>query len=220
MTRRPPHPLACLTTDLVGSTLVPRRREMQLLLERTLRATNQAFRAELVVPLAVTLGDEWQGLARSIEAAFRIDFHVRRALRPHRVRSGIGLGEVTTPVRERTALMDGPCFHRSRAALASAKKRSGSATLLDSGRPALDGYVNAIERLLHGVMDDWTDVQHESVLAFLERGNEALAAKSRGVAQPTLHKSVASALGKEVLAVIEARNRFLAEELGAPGGRT
>jgi hypothetical protein len=213
-----PRELACLTSDLVDSKHEPRRRDVQLRLEKVLRSANATFRAELAVPLAVTLGDEWQGLARSVQAAFRVEFHVRRALRPLRMRSGIGLGPLSTPLRKRTAQMDGPCFHRSRAALAAAKKRGDSATVLDSGRPATDGYVNAVERLLHGVVDDWTEVQAESVLAYLDTGRETMAARARGVSQPTLHKSVASALGKEVLAVMEARNQFLAEAFGPDGG--
>ena len=220
MPRRTPRArdLACLTSDLVDSQHEPRRRAVQLRLEQVLRAANATFRKELAVPLAVTLGDEWQGLARSVEAAFRIEFHVRRALRPLRMRSGIGLGPLSTPLRKRTALMDGPCFHRSRAALAAAKKRGDSATVLESGHAAADAYVNAVERLLHGVSDGWTEVQAESVLAYLDSGRETLAAKARGVSQPSLHKSVASALGKEVLAVMEARNRFLVETFGPPGG--
>src|SRR6185503_20170145 len=115
MTPSKPPPFACLTSDLVDSKLQGDRRSVQRRLEEALERANREHAGELVVPLAITLGDEWQGLARTLEAAFAIEFGVRRALHPLRVRSGIGLGAVTTALRERTSLMDGPAFHRSRA---------------------------------------------------------------------------------------------------------
>jgi hypothetical protein len=219
-----PSSLACLTSDLIESKLQPDRGHTQERLETALGSANEEFRADLVVPLSITLGDEWQGLALSAAAAYRIDFRLRRSLHPLRVRSGVGLGGVTTPQRERTALMDGPCFHRSRKALVMAKKRRGPGTLLASGQPELDEFVNALELLLHDVIEDWTARQYDSVMAFLDRGSETAAAQALGVAQPTLHKSVASAHGKDVLALIEARNRFLArfaagsDEVAPPAG--
>ncbi len=199
-----------LTCDLVDSKEQPDRAELQLRLEAALRDANAAFAGELAVPLSITLGDEWQGLLRSVEAALRLDFALRRALHPVRLRSGLGAGALTSELRERTALMDGPCFHRSRAALQQAGRRRGAASVLDSGRPALDAWVNAGEALLHAVMEGWTARQFECVMAFLDHGSEPAAARALGIAQPTLHKSVAGAFGKEVLAAIDARNRYLA----------
>ncbi len=215
MPRPPAGTFSCVTCDLVASTSVPDRAQLQLRIEQVLQRANAEEAAGLVVPLSVTLGDEWQGLLRSAEAAFRLEFQLRRWLHPLRMRSGIGLGAVATAIRERTAQMDGPCFHRSRAALLAAKKRHGPATVLDSGRPELDAWVNAGERLLLGVMDRWTGRQFECVMAWLDHGSEPAAARALGIAQPTLHKSVAAALGKEVQSMMEARNRFLAREATA-----
>lgn len=201
---------ACLTCDLVASKEQPERAAVQLRLEAALRTANTEFAAELVVPLAITLGDEWQGLLRSMDAALRLDFRLRRALHPLRLRAGVGWGEVGSPLRERTALMDGPCFHRSRAALLAAKRRRGPACLLDTGRPELDAFLNAMDALQQGVVEGWTARQFECVMAFLDHGSEPAAARALGIAQPTLHKSVAGALGKELLAALEARNRYLA----------
>ena len=210
---------ACLTCDLVGSKDQPDRAKVQRRLEQELARVNKELAAQLVVPLSVTLGDEWQGLARSAPAAFELDFRLRRGLWPLRLRSGIGVGRITSALRKRSALMDGPCFHRSRAALIAAKKRHGPVTLLDSGRPGLDEFVNANETLWHAVMDDWTQRQFECVMAYVDHDSEAEAARSLRIEQPTLHKSVASALGKEIMALMEARNRYLASVLGPPARR-
>jgi hypothetical protein len=205
---------ACLTCDLLGSREQPDRGKLQRRLEKELQQVNAERAADLVVPFSITLGDEWQGLARSAPAAFELDFRLRRGLWPLRLRSGVGVGAMTSDLRERTALMDGPCFHRSRAALDLAKKRRGPITVLDSGQPELDAFVSANELLLHAVMDDWTERQFECVMTFIDLGSEPAAAKALRIAQPTLHKSVASALGKEIMALMEARNRYLASVLG------
>jgi hypothetical protein len=207
-------PFACLTGDLVDSQLEVDRRAVQLRLEAGLARVNAEHGERLVLPLAITLGDEWQGLARTLGAAFAVDFAVRRALHPLRVRSGLGWGTVSTEMRERTSLMDGPCFQRSRAAILAAKKRRGPGAVLASGDAGVDDLVNAMERLQHAVMDDWTERQFACVMAFLDHGSETAAAAALGIAQPTLHKSVASAHGKEVLALMEARDRFVARAVG------
>lgn len=206
---------ACITCDLVGSREQPDRLEVQRRLEEELDRVNEEREADLVVPLSITLGDEWQGLLRTAAAAFELDFRLRRGLWPLRVHTGIGVGRVTSDMRERTALMDGPCFHRSRAALDASKKRRGPVTVFDSGQPELDAFVTANETLLHAVMDDWTERQFECVMAFLDHGSEPAAARALRIAQPTLHKSVASALGKEIMAAMQARNRYLSS-LPAP----
>src|SRR5689334_24554067 len=98
---------ACLTCDLVGSREHPDRARLQRRLEKELQLVNTERAADLVVPFSITLGDEWQGLARSAPAAFELDFRLRRGLWPVRLRSGIGVGALTSDLRERTALMDG-----------------------------------------------------------------------------------------------------------------
>jgi hypothetical protein len=207
---------ACLTSDLVESKREVDRRVVQVQLEETLARVNARHADQLVVPMAITLGDEWQGLARTLGAAFALDFAVRRELHPLRVRSGLGVGAVDTALRERTSLMDGPCFHRSRAAIVAAKKRRGPGTVLATDDADVDDLVNAMERLLHDVIDHWTARQFDCVMAFLDHGSETAAAAALGIAQPTLHKSVAGAHGKEILGMMEARDRFLARHAGAP----
>ena len=71
---------ACLTGDLVDSKREGDRRSVQLRLEAGLARVNAEHGDRLVVPLAITLGDEWQGLARTLEEAFALDFAVGLAL--------------------------------------------------------------------------------------------------------------------------------------------
>lgn len=206
-----PETLTCLTSDVVESRTSENREELQGCIETVLHDANGRFATDIVVPFSVTLGDEWQGLVSGPHVAFEVDFWIRRRLHPFPVCSGIGVGSVSTDIRQRTAAMDGPCFHRSRAALNKAKSRKGPATVLDSGEPLLDQLVNAICLLLHAIASRWTEKQCRSVMAYLDHGTEAAAAESRGVTQPTLHQSLAGAQGKDFLEGYQGLIRFLRE---------
>ena len=199
----------CLTADIIASRDHPRRADLQGQVEAALRNANDQFGSELLVPLTITLGDEWQGLTRSVAGAARIDFGLRQCLHPLAIASGIGAGAMATPLRERTSQMDGPCFHRSRSAIDAAKQERGAATVFRTDHDARDTAANALCQLLHALAEQWTERQFESLIAFIEHGTEATAARALGVSQPTLHQSLTRSRGKTYLAAREALFQFL-----------
>ncbi len=210
--------LSCLTADLIASRRDRNRAASQDRLEGALRHVNRALAESIAVPFTVTLGDEWQGLLATPAAALEADFLFRHLLHPLPVASGVGAGGVSTPLRERTALMDGPCFHRAREALGRAKARRDPATVLASGDPLLDDAVNALCLLLHGLAGRWTEKQFRSLDAYLTHGTEAAAARAVGVTQPTLHQSLDRSQAKLYLEARDALLRFAAGyPLGASG---
>jgi hypothetical protein len=215
-----PHPVpsyACLTADLIASRQSQDRGATQARLEHALQRVNESLGESIAVPFCVTLGDEWQGLLLTPAAALEADFLFRRLLHPLCVSSGVGIGGVSTPLRERTASMDGPCFHRAREALRRAKERRGPATVLASGDPLLDEPVNALCLLLHALAARWTEKQFRSLEAYLAHGTEAAAARALGVSQPTLHQSLDRGQAKLYLEAREALLRFAA---AYPRGRS
>jgi len=210
----PPNPLprfACLTADLVASRRAGDRNLVQTRVETALDQANRDFADDLAVPLSVTLGDEWQGLFRCPGRALAADFHIRHSLYPLAVATGVGVGDLSTPLRERTPLMDGPCFHRAREAVERAKQERGPATVLATEDPLLDGAVNALCLLLHGLAGRWTEKQFLSLQAYLAHGTEAAAARALGVTQPTLHQSLDRSQAKLYLEAREALLRFASD---------
>ena len=204
-----PNPdFACLTADLVASRRSRDRAATQVHLECALRQVNESLGGSIAVPFSVTLGDEWQGLLLTPAAALEADFRIRHLLHPLPVASGVGVGGVSTPLRERTSSMDGPCFHRAREALHRAQERRGSATVLASGDPLLDDAVNALCLLLHALAGRWTEKQFRSLEAYLAHGTESAAARALGVTQPTLHQSLDRSQAKLYLEAREALLRF------------
>jgi hypothetical protein len=218
MTRETTPVLTCLTADLVGSRKDRARAGTQLRLEEAIREVNRSLADSLAVPFSVTLGDEWQGLAASPAAALEADFRFRHLLYPVPVASGVGTGGLSTPLRERTSLMDGPCFHRAREALGRAKERRGPAAVLASGDPLLDEAANALCLLLHALAGRWTEKQFRSLEAYLSHGTEAAAARALGVTQPTLHQSLDRGQAKLYLEARRSLLRFVSDYPLAPSG--
>jgi len=198
----------CLTSDIVRSRHLAERGAAQVKLETALARVNQEHRRTLVVPLAITLGDEWQGLTTDVAAALVIDFALRRSLYPLQLASGIGVGAIATALRKRSVEMDGECFHRARAALEQAQQRRGSSTVLASAVRDLDEPANALLLLLHAISDRWTDKQHETYVAFRRHGTEAAAAAALDVSQPTVHQSLAGAMAKPYAEAYDALIAF------------
>jgi DNA-binding transcriptional LysR family regulator len=188
--------VVCLTSDLIKSRSLDARAATQRDLDAALDEANAEFAGTLLVPFSITLGDEWQGLFRDLASALRADFAIRETLHPLRIASGFGVGPVATELRERTALMDGECFHRSREALEDARRRKGSAARLQSDDALLDETVNATVSLLHAIFDGWSDRQVEIFRAYVAHGTESAAAEALGVTQPTVHQSLSGALAK------------------------
>ena len=184
------------------------RAEAQARIESALERVNRDWPKTVLVPFTITLGDEWQGLVARVADALAIDFEVRRTLHPLRLATGIGVGTVATPFRERTVQMDGECFHRSRAALERAQQSKESSTRIASGAPLFDDPANALLLLLHAISDRWTDKQHETFVTYRRHGTEVATAAALGVSQPTVHQSLAGAMAKPYAEAYEALLAF------------
>lgn len=111
-----------LIGDVVGSRRVADRARLQARLERVLRDLNRGWGEALAARFALTLGDEFQALFRGPDALPAAVERVCHGLVGTGVRFGVGWGELATPLRRRAVGMDGPCFHRARAAIESARR--------------------------------------------------------------------------------------------------
>lgn len=123
-----------LIADLVASRESPDRAALQAALAELLETLNSEHANALAAPLIQTAGDELQALLRPLEAEHAL--HVIRELSDalygrrfqQRVVFGLGLGALSTgPLPgegdpPNAALLDGPCFHRARAALELAQR--------------------------------------------------------------------------------------------------
>ena len=207
----------CLTADVIGSRAGADGAPVQDRVRDALARANRGFAAALVVPFSITVGDEFQGLLRDPARALEAELFLRLALAPLSIRCGLGVGGVAGPIARRTAEMDGPCFHRSRAALEEARGRKAPLTWLRSGDGRTDAAANACFLLLAALHGRWSPKQVEALGVFLEAGSQTAAARVLGLSQPSLRKRLQSARAPEYLEARALLAAFLAERLDPAG---
>lgn len=117
---------AALIGDFVQSRALENRGEVQRRFAAVCAELNKEREGlGLVSPLTITLGDEFQAVFGSVERLWECIFRMEAALAPVAIRFAVGLGQISTDIQRDTALgMDGPAFHRARAAMDLLKKRA------------------------------------------------------------------------------------------------
>lgn len=193
--------------DVVASRRARDRAALQALLAATTRLVNRTFARWLAASFIVTHGDEVQGM-------FKLE-GVRNLLpcletwvdevRPYRVRFGVGVGALATPIQPQAIGMDGPCWYRAKEALDTAHKERKAFHIV-TGRPARDGQLSAFANLLFVLRRGWTDRQVQAVRLLQSARTQAEAAAAMGVRPATFSNHLSGAHWQEYVA---GRNAFM-----------
>lgn len=193
-------PLAALIGDVVGSRAEWRRRGD--LHEQIAAAVDEVnARTSPVVPLRITVGDEYQGCFATVGEACRASLLLRLALLPaHDVRHGIGWG-TTSVLSEDPRVEDGPAWWAAREAIEDAEAASGRAAL----RGVRTAYVRA---------EDEPGPQPEAINAALLCRDELVGALSersvmllRGLLDGRTQRDLAAELGVSASALSQRVRR-------------
>ncbi|MCD6413339.1 MAG: hypothetical protein J7L54_04265, partial [Elusimicrobia bacterium] len=136
-----------VTGDIVASRHIPHRDRFQRKLFEVIKRINALFKKNIEVKFSVTIGDEFQGVASSLEASYEIVKEFQRYFYPVKISFGVGAGGISTSIRKKTSEMDGKCFVLSRAALEEAKQLKQSAVYI-TGKKDRDIAVNTIISLI------------------------------------------------------------------------
>lgn len=182
-----------LIGDIRGSRELENRNEAQQEFKQVVSSLNARVPADSIVsPFTVTTGDEFQvlltGATEAVEAAITASdrFH------PARLRFGIGRGELETEVNPNQAIgMDGPCFHRARAAIHLAQK-DGAWVRVDGWSKDLDRHANSMFDLVQCVREDWTNRQAQFAEALREEGTQKKVADRYDVSKSTVSESLSA----------------------------
>jgi len=193
--------------DLVGSRQMTDRGGVQLRFSEAVAEVNEAVHTNLAVPLKLTAGDEVQGITSRPETLVEIMVCLSDALAPARFSWGWGYGELMTDLGDDVSLLDGPCLHRARDAVETAKK--SSSWLEISGFPEPSAQVlSALMNLIGSIRSDWTDRQAEVVRE--SRGRlQVEAAERLGVGPSTVSRTLSAAHASRVFAGEEAAAALL-----------
>jgi len=209
-------PYVVLIGDLVRSRALADRAEVQRRLVEEVRTLNAGAPSGLAAPAALTAGDEVQAILSSPAAAVELVTGISDALRPVPLAWGLGRGEVTTDWSDAVSAMDGPCFHRARAAVEAAAQRG--VWLRASGFSDTDDrLLSALFRLVGVLRFEWTDTQFSYVRALRDRTQREVA-DMFDRDETTVSRTLARAHVHDVLEGEEAARALLAE-YGEGGAR-
>lgn len=168
----PPPTYLALTLDLVASRELPDRAGVQARLERCAEELGAELGPDLAGEVRFNAGDELQALLRTPRRAVHALVRFTDAARPAGLRAGLGLGPVEVgavpPAPDRAAdiaRLDGPCFHRARAALERARRLGAWAQLEGSRIAGRDAAASSLLELLGRLRGAWTERQAETVAA-------------------------------------------------------
>ena len=191
---------------LIGDVVQSRRHEDRAHLQRdlndALERANERSRRALAAPLTLTAGDEIQGLFNQPSAVVDVVVEIADAVSPARLVYGLGFGTLETDLGPDPALLDGPCFHLAREALAEARGQGSWLVSRGQGDPK-DLVTSALFRLLGELRSRWTEIQAEHVAQARGRPQKEVAQRL-GKAESTISESLKAAGFQAVLAGEEA----------------
>lgn len=182
---------AVVMGDLVESETAASVPVLHAAFNAAVDAVNRRGAATLASPLTITLGDEFQGLARSLSQGLTVVRDLRRTLRAENVacRFVLGLVELKTPLNaEKAWNMMGPGLARARERLAD--KRDANAFRFSLPADAVtETLLDAIGAAITGVEARWTERQFTIVAESLAATvPDAAQAARLGIKPRTLYK--------------------------------
>lgn len=202
-----------LIGDLRDSRKLPDRSRVQQSLEEVLARANRDFEDGLASRLVLTLGDEFQGLLIHPARVLPVIELLSGIVPPGGLRFGLGWGTLSTPLKEESLAMDGPCFHGARDALARGKRADRWVTVGGFGVER-DSVLNGIFGLMDGVRRRWKPAQAETVRLMREAGTQKDVARVRGVDPSSVSRTLKAALHGSLVEAEESLEILLAEYMG------
>lgn len=189
-----------LMADVVGSS----QRNAKALMESFKAAVmlaNRTHKSEILSPLTITLGDEFQGVVKDTMAAVKIIIMLEEYFltlkKPIKLRYVVNEGAIDTKLNQQKAYeMLGPGLTEARQHLLSMKtsKLRFNVTLKNQ---SLAESLQLMFILFQGIVDRWTPAQQKVVAAFLELHD---------------YRAVAERLKKDATTVWRRRRSLLIEE--------
>ena len=156
--------MSCISSwlaTLSNQKKVPERFQVQQKLKKAVNIINKQYLNEILCTFITVWGDSFQGALKSLKRFYYL-LETFEELIPVEFRCGIGIAEITTEPSLNVLEMDGPAFHRSRAALEIAAKDQHR-VWIQSANNLFDGMVNTILTLLYVLKASWTTQQKQII---------------------------------------------------------
>ncbi|WP_162300128.1 SatD family protein [Kineobactrum sediminis] len=178
--------------DICGSREIPERGELQIKLKEVLDELNLLHAKALASPFTITLGDEFQAVLSKAIPLWEMIAMIQSRLFPVKVRFGVGLGRIDTPINDKVALgMDGPAFHRARDAVDVLKREGGLYRVEGLAQGELANHSLALVSHLQG---QWQHNRFEVYRLHLAGHPVRGIAKATAISKSAVYKNIADGL--------------------------
>jgi len=205
-----------LMADIIGSR---KKSGVDLMsrFKKIVSSVNSKEKDNLLSPLTITIGDEYQGIAHSLSAAIRILTSMEEQIvldgKPFRLRHVILVGGVDTPINPSSAHgMLGQGLTKARETLASLKNRSWqkpnnifkhARIRISCPDKAKEAGLNRLFLVYQGLIDRWKNKDLEEASAFLRFRDYRKVADYLGKDESSTHRREKSLMINEYLAIRE-----------------
>lgn len=183
--------VAVLIADLVGSERAQSLQAVHRVFNEAVGFANEQYASAIESPLTITLGDEFQGLARTLSQAWSIVAALRLRLLVADLccRFVIGVAQLETPVNPKAAWnMMGRGLAEARDKL-NDKRTQNAYRFSFPGETLVEPLLDAVGDSLTEVEAAWTPTQRKYYAAVRSAsGSNAEVAKSLGVTPRSLYK--------------------------------
>jgi hypothetical protein len=152
--------------DIIGSEAAQSTAAVHRAFNRAIAAANAGHSAQVVSPLTITLGDEFQGIVSGLEAAWRIAPELRLTLMRDEIacRFVVGVASIRTRINpERAWNMMGPGLAAARAKL-NDKISENAYRFSFPDEPAIEVLADAVGEGLTEIERGWTGTQKKYLL--------------------------------------------------------
>lgn len=200
-----------LIGDMVDSRHLDNREAVQAKLADVLEQVNERYTSSIKSRFLITIGDEFQGLLVPRSNIYYLVCEIMEHMYPVKIRFGIGVGKISTELKETAIGMDGPAFHAARLSLENLKKGKESAikmagTSLDAS--GLDG-VNALLASLGLIRQFWPE-SFKKALPLVRQGlTQQEIADRMNLTQATISWTLHKAKWRDVKAIERTLEQML-----------
>lgn len=205
---------AVLLADVVASGA---RKQLRSALHKALREATAAHRRRklILLPYAVTAGDEFQTITDNLEQIPWLLLDLRTRLQPISLRIGVGIGEISGCVAAPVNEMEGPAFRAARQALDELKRRRTSAALtaFRSANGEFDQTANLIYSLHDTLVRKMTGKQWETVAARIEHGNVQDTARALRLDASTVSRNLKRGYYGQLVAAASGMQQLIGKRL-------
>jgi len=184
---------AVIIGDIIGSTGVEDRAGLQRTFEKKIEEANLHLSENLAVRFQITLGDEFQGLVKDLKHLPAIVSILREIFYPVRIRLSVGIGLISTDIKDRIGLIDGPAFNMAREGISEISKSRERITIYRTGNEETDATLNIICALTDILTKKRTKEQWEAIRLYRREKNLKKVADILNVKFQNIHKRLQSA---------------------------